>query len=512
MRKFNGLHKSLACMLSFLVILQFTGCYAPVKIPRNELGYSEKTYYYIHGQNRAYQISSTVLSDGILSGKIVDQAERPKKGQVIHLYVAPDSVINLNGNEVSVPSANIAKMEVYKVDVGKSLLVGAGAAYGAMLATLLIVYLTKEMSCPFVYSENGTEINMEGEIYSGATAVPIERDDYLRLKSLKPVDGIYSIRITNEVKEIQRTNLAELMVFDHKPEVEILVDKYGAPHSVRDLSQPVSATNAYGRSLTKELSECDTERYFSEIRNDDLLLDTISLSFDRPNNSNSAKLVISAKNTMWLDFMFARLSDLFGNRYDEWVRIRNKRSGEYLMQWSLGQGIPLAVYLETSSGLELVDYYNVPGPAKDKRDVLKIDLSEVPGNRVNLRLVSGIMFWDFDYAGMDFSEDIKVNRITLPVENAVDETGKDVTSLLLHDDNNYLVQPEINNEARLSFMVPPQAQGTERTVFLHSKGNYEPVRTATGKPDMNLLVSMRQPGMFIRFTKDHFLKYYADRN
>jgi hypothetical protein len=352
----------------------------------------------------------------------------------------------------------------------------------------------------------------EGEIYSGATAVPIERNDYLKLKALSPVDDLYRIRITNEVKEIQRTNLAELQVYDHPREVENLVDKYGVAHSVRNIMQPVTATDTYGRSLLPALSACDNARYFSEIRNDNLLLDTISLSFDRPHNSTSAKLVISAKNTMWLDYMFGRLSDMFGNRYDEWVKIRNKRSPEYLKQWSLDQRIPLAVYLETASGLEFVDYYNVPGPAKDKKDILSIDLSRVTGDRVNIRLVSGVLFWDFDYAGMDFSEEVNVTCTTVPVENAVDETGKEISSLLLHDDDKYLVQPEINNEARLSFMVPPPVPGTERSVFLHSKGNYQPLRDAGGKPDMDLLVTMRQPGMFTKFAKDHFLRYYSSRN
>ena len=512
MRKFNRFQQTLAWVLSFLVILQFSGCWTVKQIPRSQLGYSEKTYYFIHGQNSSYQITNTTLSEGILSGKVTSLTEAPEKGKAIHIYVAPDSAVRVNGDVITVSSANIAKMEIDDIDVGRTIFAVAGVASAAFMIVVIIAWLTKEMSCPFVYSETGTDLSMEGEIYSGATAVPIERDDYLRLKSIKPLDEMYSIRITNEVKEIQNTNLAELLVFDHPRDVEVLVDKYGVTHSVRDIRQPASASYAYGRSLTGELSGCDNKRYFSEIRNDDLLLDTINLSFDRPQNSSRAKLVISAKNTMWLDYMFGRLSDMFGSRYDEWVRIRNKRSREYLQQWSLDQGIPLAVYLETASGFEFVDYFNVPGPARDKRDILDIDLSGVTGDRVNVKLVSGVMFWDFDYAGMDFSEDIKLTRTSVPVDNAADETGKEVASLLLRDDDRYLVQPDLNNEARLNFKVPPQAPGTERSVFLHSKGNYQPVRAAGGKPDMDLLVNMRRPGMFIRFTKDHFLKYYSDRN
>ncbi len=512
MKKSSAIQKIVASILSVLMLIQFTGCRTLETIPRSEITYAEKIHYYIHGAESSYEVSGTSIENGLLTGIISHPVNPPPKGKIMNLYVSPDSAITVNDGVISIPAANIAKAEIYSIDSGRTIGVVAGAAAGAFWTTIIIVWITKGLSCPFVYSEDGADIQFEGEIYSGATAVPIERNDYLKLKALSPVDDLYRIRITNEVKEIQRTNLAELQVYDHPREVEILVDKYGVAHSVRNIMQPVTATDTYGRSLLPALSACDNARYFSEIRNDNLLLDTISLSFDRPHNSTSAKLVISAKNTMWLDYMFGRLSDMFGNRYDEWVKIRNKRSPEYLKQWSLDQGIPLAVYLETASGLEFVDYYNVPGPAKDKKDILSIDLSRVTGDRVNIRLVSGVLFWDFDYAGMDFSEEVNVTCTTVPVENAVDETGKEISSLLLHDDDKYLVQPEINNEARLSFMVPPPVPGTERSVFLHSKGNYQPLRDAGGKPDMDLLVTMRQPGMFTKFAKDHFLRYYSSRN
>jgi len=512
MRKFNEFQKILATVLSALVIIQFSGCYSLRGIQRDEIPYAQKTYYYIHGQKSSFQIVGTTISEGILSGKVLYSVTTPKKGQEIHIYVAPDSMISIAGDMVSVPVANIAKAEVNKVDVGRSVAVGAAAVYGALMVVAIILLLTKEMSCPFVYSENDAALDFEGEIYSGASAKPIERNDYLRLNSLKPVNDQYRIRITNEVREIQNTNLAELMVVDHQPGAEILTDKYGTPHSISDIKQPVTATNAYGRSIIGEVLSCDTSRYYSEIRNDQLLFDTVSLSFDKPDNAKISKLVISGKNTMWLDYMFARFSDMFGNRYNEWKTQRNKRSGEELTKWTLEQGIPLAVYLETDSGLEFVDYFNVPGPAKDKKDVLQLDLSHVSSNMVNLKLVSGVLFWEVDYAGMDFTPDSKIVSKMISVETATDETGIDVSLLLRYDDDRYLVQPFVNNEASLAFKVPPIAPGMERSVFLHSKGNYEPIRDARGKPDMVFLKSMRNPGMFTKLTKDHLLKYYAVSN
>jgi hypothetical protein len=145
----------------------------------------------------------------------------------------------------------------------------------------------------------------------------------------------------------------------------------------------------------------------------------------------------------------------------------------------------------------------------DKKDLLKIDLSGISGNKVNIKLVSGVLFWDMDFVGMDFTADTEPVKTVVALEKATDEAGKDVTSLLERDDDLYLVQPFVNNEASLSFQAPPAIRGLKRTVYLHSRGNYEVLREAKGKPDMESLLVMLQPGKFTRFAKDHFLQYYS---
>lgn len=509
MKNFSTVQKIVASVLSFLVLIQFSGCRSLATLPRSEIQYAEKTHYYIHGTKSSFEVSGTTIENGIFTGIVSHPAIQPTKGQLMHIYVAPDSVIKTDGQVISVPVSNIAKAEIYKVDAGKAITIAAGAATGAFWTYITIVLIVKGISCPFVYSEDAAGINFEGEIYSGATATPLERDDYLRLKSITPVEERYKIRITNEVKEIQNTNLTELYVFDHPSECEIIMDKFGKAHTVSGISRPLTASNAYGKSILSELSACDDKRYVSDVLDDNLIFDTISLSFEKPENCASGKLVLSGKNTMWLDYMFGRLSDMFGKRHDEWKERRNRRTREELIQWTLDQGIPLSVWIEKDKGLEFVDYFNVPGPVADKKDLLKIDLSGISGNRVNIKLVSGVLFWDLDFAGMDFTADTEPLKTVVALEKATDEAGKDVTSMLESEDDLYLIQPFVNNEASLSFHAPPAVTDMKRTVYLHSRGNYEVLREAKGKPDMESLLVMLQPGKFTRFAKDHFLQYYS---
>jgi hypothetical protein len=387
-----------------------------------------------------------------------------------------------------------------------------GTICTSLVVVFLIALLAKGSSCPFIYTNTGDNYNFTGEIYSGATALPLERNDYLPLGRLKPVDNKYNLRITNEVEEIQKTNLTELILIDHKQDTKILMDKYGTAYSLSNLKMPSQATDTYGNTILSVLANCDSFRYVSQIVKDPVIKDTISLTFDKPGNVSSSMLVIKGKNTMWLDYIYGKFSDLFGNRFEKWKEKSDRKPREELLKWEFNQGMPLAVYLETENGLKLVDYFNLPGPMADKEDIMQIDLSEIHTDKVKLKLVSGVLFWDIDYVGMDFNASEQVNKTVVPIYSAIDENGKDVTSLLAKDDDKYLIQPLPVSKTNMTFISPENPTGMERTIFLHSKGHYEILRDTKGKPDIAYLKTFLEPGAFTKFSKDHFLEYYFNNN
>ena len=91
-----------------------------------------------------------------------------------------------------------------------------------------------------------------------------------------------------------------------------------------------------------------------------------------------------------------------------------------MIKWSLDQGIPLSVYLETEDGWEFVDYYNVVGPLAAKEDVLEIDLTKMKGDKVNIKLEFGFLFWEIDYVAMDFTPNFSVEKHTVSLFSAFD--------------------------------------------------------------------------------------------
>jgi hypothetical protein len=508
MKKYKEYQKVASVLLSFILVITTSGCYSLRGLPKNDIQSTNISTYFLHGPHTFYKIINATISEGVLAGTIDYVVSPVSKARSIHIYAAPDSSIVKNGDWVQVPYRNIVKVEDYELDGVRTFVGLAGSLSFGFLSLILIILLTKGASCPFIYASDGENLQFSGEIYSGATTIPLERDDYLPVRNIKPADNIYKLRITNEVNEIQNTNLTELIIADHQPGTKILMDKYGSTYSLSDVRMPSAATDTYGNTILNELSYKDSLHYISTIKKDQNIKDTISLTFNKPEEATSSKLVIKGKNTMWLDYMYGRFADLFGKRYDRWKEKSNKKPREEMLKWISDQGMVMSVYLQTDSGLKFVDYFNLPGPMADKEDILQIDLSQIHSDVVNLKLVSGVLFWDIDYAGMDFTTSDKFTRSYVPLHSAFDETGKDVTSLLLKNDGMYLVQPLTVNKTDLNFIAPELQAGMERSVFLHSKGHYEILRETKGKPDIAYLKTFRQPGIFTKFSKDHFMKYY----
>ncbi len=459
--------------------------------------------------SRLYFVNSAIYAPSV---KNKFSKSGPKKGsQNINLFLSSHYDVwseQTESGKVLIPFTAIDQIEVYDVDLAKTIVYSTLGIAGTLGAIFIFILLTKD-SCPFIYAYNGETYEFVGEIYSGAIHPPLERHDYLPLPVLKPVENEYRVKITNEIKEIQHTNLTELLVFDHPENAEILVDKYGNVHTVSDPRLPISANALDGTNIEYLLAEKDSLVYMSGIPdNENQDMDAVILTFDRPVDRDTGKLVIKGKNSFWLDYIHGQFSELFGDRFETWKEEQKEKSPEKMIEWSLDQGIPLSVYLETDEGWEFVDYYNVVGPLAAKEDVLEIDLTNAKNDKVNIKLEFGFLFWEIDYAAMDFTPSQSVDKYTVPLSSAIDQNNINVSDKLKFDDEKYYIQPNIGDEALLTFQAPNQTEGTKRSVVLHSKGHYEILKEVDGKPDIAYLKEFRKPGAFSQFSKDRFMEFY----
>ena len=519
-------------MLVFAVINLTIGCRNYFKVTTSNQPSSEKMAgmnlaeksIIVHFNQKKWLLTDIQLKDNKLTGVLNDylmpptvkpvKPDRPNRYLTraahsqryllneVHLYL--DEFTDLGNRKVSIPISSISKVEIYDKDtastVGSYFLGSLGITAGAFLIVTTIVFLTKE-SCPFIYTKDGDNYQFAGEIYSGSIHKPLERNDYLKLPTY-PGQHSYTLKITNEVKEIQHTNLLELLVIDHPENTGILVDKYGKITTMGQPVAPFKASNLAGEDITKLVSSKDNLFYQSNSKDKDLpLKDGVILTFPGQANAKSAKLAIHAKNSILLDYMLGQFHKMFGSAYKGYMKKQERSSGVEMRKWSLEQGIPLSLYVEREGKWDFVDYYNIAGPMKFKDDVLSIPLNGKETNPLKVKLEFGNFLWEIDYAAVDYSDDQKVTSYTIPAKTAINEEQKDVVGLLNKDDGKYYTQPTLDNKAEVTFDLPTPTNSS-RTVILHSKGWYEILLNPVGKPDINKLKSFRQPGQFNRFVNE----------
>lgn len=424
----------------------------------------------------------------------------------VHLYVSGYTE-NID-KTITFPISDIQKIEVYDEAIGAttaSYIFGTiGSIAGAMVVILIIAILTKS-SCPFIYTNDGISYSFAGELYGGAISKSLERDDYLSLPGLKSVDGIYTIKITNELLERQYTNIAELIVAEHPIGTFIAIDPTGNYQLIGKPVLPISVTSPDQSSQLAPLSIKDMTGYSFNVSNTtDINKSSLTLSFPKPSNQDTGKLFIHAKNTYWLDYTYGEFTKLFGNKYSQFVENQKKTPAKQSIQWSIDQNIPLSIYLETENGWQFIDYLNVTGPLASRDFVIPLDIRDIKGQIINIKLECGFLFWDIDYAAMDFTPNTSVRIHKISAESAIDENGKDIRSNIQFSDSKYLEQPDVGNVAILKFQAPYIQQHLSSTAIFHSRGYYEYIRNFNGKPDMGYLLTFKNKGRFTEFAREKY--------
>jgi len=428
----------------------------------------------------------------------------------VHIHI--NQYNDLGNSRITFPYDAVTSIQVYDKDKGAT---AASWIFGFIIGTVgvlgiltLIIILTKE-SCPFVYAFDGAKYQFQGEIFSGSIYPQLERHDYMKLPIFDKKNNNYTLKITNEVREIQNTNLCELLVFDHPEGIDLLIDKYGQYHTISQPVSPSSATDLQGNNFMDLVKSKDSLRYFGQNAPTGAITQGIVMEFPKPQGSNVAKIVIRAKNTFFLDYMMGKFHDLFGKAYQSWNKKQKNVSEEKLRKWSMDQNIPLSLFVESKGEWKFVDYYHIAGPMALKDDILTLPLDASDNNPLRVKFEWGANFWEIDYAAVDFTKDIALNALKVSISTAITNTKKNVKGKLLKDDKKYYTQPNVGDEAVITFDMPALVD-SHRSIILHTKGYYQLLRNPSGEPNVSYLKTFSQPGQFNRFCNQYIESIQKD--
>lgn len=411
------------------------------------------------------------------------------------------------GPSGAIALSRITRMEYIDVDAGATIGLSLLGLVGITALLLLIIIATKS-SCPFVFSQDANgAFHLEGEVFSGAIYPQLQRHDRLPLRHLRPMDGHYRVRLSNLAREIQHTDLVRLIAVDHTPGVQILFDRHGSPHALAAPAAPMMARAHNGTDLTGTLAKMDGVAWHGDPDNATQdARETIELRFNRPTDAPMARLMVTAKNTFWLDHLFGLFLDEMGT-YADRVRQRDLgRGAEELHAWAKAQRMPLSVHvLQRSGAWKEAGQFELMGPIAWRDDVLQIDLGDAPADEVVIRLSTGYLFWEIDRVALDMGTTQALMHSSLVPVKATDQDGRDVLSVLMEEDGIHLIQPDLDDMTEIVFQATPAPEGAQRSLFLHAAGHYEILRDPLPhRPSLLYLRTFEDADALPRYSRERY--------
>lgn len=447
-----------------------------------------------------------------LADRRVVELQVPKiVGDTLKGYAYEVALSSRPSRIVAIPLEDVRQLEVRKTDALATVLLiaGLGATAIAIAADRpeepapppTTTYGTGT-SCPLVYSWGGEAWRLDSGTFGGAFLLPLARTDVDNLAFARVPDGELRLKLANELAETDHVDALSVLAVDHEPGVLIAPDGAGTLHAFSALSKPLSAHDYRGRDALARVVEADGWSWESSPSRRDTaqvadLRDGLELVFARPNGAPAARLLLDGNNTPWSAYLIQEYVRLHGHQADAWydslnadpsraARLGAKFAAEGFLTvsvWTADRWAPQGLIWEA-------------GPEVAKRQALALDLSEVDGDVLRIRLESNPSFWLIDRVAIDYSREPSFSVRELQAQTASDAAGRDVRSLLgAADGEHYVLEP--GDYAELEFRVPPVPDGLARSYVLRSSGWYRIHSPGIGEPDAHTLARIENEPLAI---------------
>jgi hypothetical protein len=427
----------------------------------------------------------------------------------------------ISGDEIDVPIEDILHVKVERLDPGRTVAgVGGGVIGVIVVAFGLLILVFAVASCPLIYSYDGEQYVFDAEPLGGAVSKGLQKNDYSRLDHLKAVDKSYKLMFRNELKETQYLDEIKLLVFDHNPGDIIIPDPTGHFYKISSPVVSSKATDELGQNLDLFLNQNDGvawQTYLPKIDGPMINFQRhqIILEFPRPAGVKRANLVVNAGTALWGSNMMHEMLQLRGDRVDDWYRAIDTQGPELWELYHFMDREQLYILkIQLKDGDQWVEQGYIPGggPLVTEDRVIPLDLSEISGDKLVLRLEPPPGFWQIDYIAMDYGPTKQLVGYEIPLKAAVDNTGKEITPSLNQVDGFYHQMPEVNDWFKAEFAAPERNSGMQRSIFLKTTGYYE-IRLDKSQPEQTELIQtlIATPRKIVDYSNQRYSDWFNEQ-
>jgi len=331
-------------------------------------------------------------------------------------------------------------------------------------------------SCPRVYSFDGSDWRLDSGTYGAAFFEADQRTDHDLLEKLVEVDGAYRLRLMNELDETEHVDALRLVVVDHPKGSRVVPTPDGELLTFASPRAALRATDLRGDDVLAHVARRDGKLWASNLEGRDATRqedtrDGLDLVFAKPSDAREMKLALTGMNTPEASQIVVHLLALQGDELPQvYERLNHSALARKLLRrLYVGVGL-LTVSVRTPNGWSQRGVFEAAGNEIAKVQALRIDVSDLPGERVELRLESAVGMWHVDEVAVDYGADLQIEAHRLAPGRAFADDGRDVSATLSEIDARRL-SSEPGQWAELTFVAPtPPTAGMHRSVVLETTG------------------------------------------
>ncbi|MDQ3710636.1 MAG: FG-GAP-like repeat-containing protein [Acidobacteriota bacterium] len=374
----------------------------------------------------------------------------------------------------------------------------------------------KPSSCPYLYTWNGerfefvTDFLGGGEMgnwkEAGAYHYP-DSDEFVRITSdqLKPKNGKYEIRVTNELEEVLFLDHLKLVAVEHDAGAEVFPNEgLGIPtagqeilYTTQNARPPLSAVDANGKSVLPKIENLD-HRFYDDFKSLNIRgyaeTHSLTVNLDDKKDYKGRTLLLL---TGWTDYAFSSdnlaASQSGKSLFLPKLQVKNKKGEWQTVIDSIGisVGRPQTIvtdltgkFLSNSREVRIVTNF------KTFWDKIAVDTSE-QGNVKTINLQSA----QADLRERGFSVEIKYGEMIAANYDSVLNDGRwkyfsgnftklGAVNLLLETVDDVFVISKTGDELVLSFdALPELSRDKKYTFLLYADGYSKEMDINSGSPD-----------------------------
>jgi len=273
-----------------------------------------------------------------------------------------------------------------------------------------------------------------------------------------------------------------LYIVDHPQGTQIVSDLNNNFHTINYLVSPTSARDENGKDLTKFVLENDYTFWQTKLPVPDLdsikeLKHQLTFVFPKLEDAKNAKLIINAGTSLWGSQMIREMLSMYGDQIDEWYERVDNMNGdaekEQMMQFVVREELYyLNIHINENDSWNSQGLIFGGGPLLAETKTYPLNLQNVEGDSLVIRLNPPFGFWTLDYIAVEYEDNIAPSYKELKISKAINDNGKNIIESIDKIDDDYYAMPIVGDYYLVEFDAIPKIENLERTYFLKTTGYY----------------------------------------